>query len=98
MDSRNSNGTFAQGNPGGPGRPAKAVESAAARIRKIFIEGVVDEDLRLIVDQIVTQAKQGDHWAINQLFDRLLGKPVPSDFHAELDELEKQMRQIQNGG
>ena len=56
-DKRNSDGTFAKGNAGGPGRPPRATESEYLRV----LMGACPLDtFREIVERAVTDAKAGD--------------------------------------
>jgi hypothetical protein len=71
---RKSNGQFAQGNPGGPGRPRRAVE----REYLATISDAVPPDVwRKIVDRTVQSALNGNFAARDWLARHLLGaKPT----------------------
>jgi hypothetical protein len=70
---RDSRGRFAPGNPGGPGNPfARRV----AELRKVLLQAVSEEDLRVVAEQLVVKAKMGDLAATKLLFQYVLGKPA----------------------
>lgn len=72
---RNADGTFAEGNPGGPGRPARATE----RQYMAVVMGACDLDTwQAIVERAVADAKNGDGNARAWLASYLLGKPSPT--------------------
>jgi hypothetical protein len=56
-DGRNANGTFAAGNPGGPGRPPRAADR---QYLEVLNETVSLDDWRAIVVAAVAKAKEGD--------------------------------------
>jgi len=71
-DKRNSDGTFAKGNAGGPGRPPRATESEYLRV----LMGACPLDtFREIVERAVADAKAGDAQARAWLATYLVGKP-----------------------
>lgn len=71
MEGRDRNGRFARGNSGGPGNPfARRV----AQLRAVMMETVSDDDMRAVVQTLLTLAKSGDVAAIKLLLDRLLGR------------------------
>lgn len=71
---RNVDGTFAEGNSGGPGRPARATE----RQYMAVVMAACDLDTwQAIVERAVTDAKNGDSTARAWLASYLLGKPHP---------------------
>jgi hypothetical protein len=71
---RNADGTFSQGNSGGPGRPARATE----RQYMAVVMTACDLDTwQAIVERAVTDAKNGDSTARAWLASYLLGKPSP---------------------
>ena len=72
---RNPNGTFAEGNPGGPGRPSRATE----RQYMAVVMAACDLDTwQAIVERAVADAKNGDGTARAWLAGYLLGKPSPA--------------------
>src|SRR5437016_5305664 len=70
MSDRNTNGTFAPGNPGGPGRPRRGVER---QYLAAFAEAVSLDDWREVVGKAVTDAKAGNAKARDWLSKYLLG-------------------------
>lgn len=69
---RNADGTFAEGNSGGPGRPARATE----RQYMTVVMAACDLDTwQAIVERAVSDAKNGDGTARAWLASYLLGKP-----------------------
>jgi hypothetical protein len=71
---RDQQGRFAAGNPGGPGRPRRAVER---EYLAALSEAVTLDDWQEIVKTAVTAAKQGDGKARDWLCRYLLGeKPL----------------------
>ena len=70
MSDRNTNGTFAPGNPGGPGRPRRGVER---RCLAAFAEAVSPSDWRAIIQRAVADAKAGDAKARDWLSKYLVG-------------------------
>lgn len=80
MEGRDANGRFVKGNAGGPGNPfARRV----AQLRAVLMESVTDEDMRDVVQTLVTLAKAGDVAAIKLLFERLLGRVATAEAEDE---------------
>jgi hypothetical protein len=69
---RDTNGRFAAGNCGGPGRPRRAVE---ANYLSALSEAVSVKTWKRIVQKAVKEALAGDRHAREWLGDYLLGKP-----------------------
>lgn len=69
---RNSDGTFAKGNAGGPGNPRAR---QTARLREEMLGAVKLTDMRKIVQALVERAKGGDVAAAREVLDRCVGKP-----------------------
>jgi hypothetical protein len=70
---RDARGRFQKGNAGGPGNPfARRV----AELRKVMLELVTDDELRIIVGQLMVMAKMGDLAAIKLVLQYSLGKPA----------------------
>lgn len=69
---RDENGKFAKGNPGGPGRPKKERE---IKYYELTLSVVSLTDWKEIVDKAVSQAKRGDAVARKWLADYLMGEP-----------------------
>jgi hypothetical protein len=86
---RARNGRFAEGNPGGPGRPPRQTEREY--LRAMMAACTVD-DWREIVGKAVDDAKQGEPKAREWLARYLVGAPVtmaPRQFElAAEDEVE----------
>jgi len=82
---RAANGQFTQGNPGGAGNPyARQV----ARLRKLLLDRLTDEQLAAIADKFIALAQEGDVPATRLLFSYTLGQPaqaVPPD-HVDVHE------------
>ncbi len=82
---RDKRGRFGPGNPGGPGNPFAA---AAGRWRAALVASITEEDLVAVVRALVNAAKRGESWAVRELMDRTLGKPVEADLIERLERLE----------
>ncbi len=82
---RDKRGRFGPGNPGGPGNPFAA---AAGRWRAAVVASVSEEDIAAVVRAMVNAAKRGESWAVRELMDRTLGKPVEADLIERLERLE----------
>lgn len=82
---RDATGRFSKGNRGGPGNP---YAKRAGELRAAIYEAVTEEDLRQVIQALLTQAKTGDIAAAKELLNRLLGKPEPIDLIARLETLE----------
>lgn len=64
---------FKPGNPGGPGNPHYG---KLERFRAALMEAVTVNDVKAIAKRLVKDARDGDNFAIKELFDRLFGRPV----------------------
>jgi hypothetical protein len=80
---RKSNGTFANGNSGGPGRPRRTVE---ADYLAALSDMVGIDDWHAIVMRAVLQAKAGDGKARDWLSRHLLGAEPPKLLDLAADE------------
>src|SRR5439155_4863870 len=81
-DGRESNGRFAPGNPGGPGNPfARQV----ARLRKVILNRITEEDLLAITEALLAKAKEGNVGAAKLLLAYGIGKPTASPDPDRLD-------------
>lgn len=80
---RNSDGTFAKGNIGGPGRPARPTEENYLRATVALCS---IDDWKEIIKTAVAHAKGGDHRARQFLADILL-KNAPSIFEMEANKI-----------
>jgi hypothetical protein len=65
-NSRTADGRFAEGNPGGPGRPRKAVKVAAAALDQRAAEAAPQ-----LFDVAFEQARAGSFAAVKYLLDRV---------------------------
>jgi hypothetical protein len=85
---RDARGRFTAGNAGGPGNPfARRV----AELRKVLLETVTDDELRIVAGQLMVKAKFGDLAAIKLLFQYVLGKPAATVDPDMLDVQEVEM-------
>ena len=75
-------GRFARGNPGGPGNPfARQV----ARLRKVILDRVTEEDLLAITEALLARAKEGSVTAAKLLLAYAIGKPASAPDPDKLD-------------
>ena len=95
---RARDGTFAKGNPGGPGRPGLAEwNRQAGEHRARFYAALRDNDCEKALAAIREvmndkKAKPNERLAAaGELLDRVLGKSVPSDLLARIEALEQAM-------
>ncbi len=70
--SRNSQGQFAPGNQGGPGRP----RGRASALRRAAEEAVSPEHIGAITRRAIRMSLEGNLSAMKFVFDRALGKSV----------------------
>ena len=70
-DKRDESGRFAPGNPGGPGRPRRAIER---EYLAVLGEAVTLDDWRDVVARAVADAKNGDHQARVWLAKYVIGE------------------------
>jgi hypothetical protein len=70
---RESNGQFEAGNKGGPGNP---FARHSARLRKMLLETVTDDDMRAVFGKLIELARGGDLGAIKLLLAYAIGKPA----------------------
>jgi len=73
---RDRKGRFAAGNQAAKGNPH---QKAAQRFRAALMETVKPADLKAVVRTLVATAKAGEPWAIKELLDRTVGRPVSAD-------------------
>ena len=97
MSSRNLDGTFALGNPGGPGRPRRAVER---EYLAALAEAVSPADWRAIVARAVADAKGGNPKAREWLSKHLLGDDPLAlvELREELERFKSEMGVGDDGG
>jgi hypothetical protein len=72
---RDSRGRFAKGNAGGPGNP---YNRRVAELRRIMLEEVSDDAMRVIIQVLLFKAQSGDLAAIKLVLQYVLGKPTPA--------------------
>jgi hypothetical protein len=96
MGTRNLNGTFAPGNPGGPGRPRRCVER---EYLAALVEAVSLEDWRAIVQKAVASAKAGNARAREWLSKYLVGDDPLAlvELPEQLAELRREVEGLQHG-
>jgi hypothetical protein len=93
MANRTGKGCFTPGNPGGPGRPRRAVEK---EYLDAVLAGVPLEDWTQIVRKGVADAKDGDARAREWLSRSLIGAdPIP--VQAQVDELRAAGERLTHG-
>ena len=86
VNGRNSNGRFAQGNPGGPGNPhAKQI----GMLRSALLEAVTPDDVKSIASKMVEMAKGGDIPAAREVLLRVLGRPQEADLIERLEKIQE---------
>jgi len=73
---RDRRGRFAAGNKAAKGNPH---QQATQRFRATLMETVKPADLKAVVRQLVAKAKAGEPWAVKELLDRSVGRPVSAD-------------------
>jgi hypothetical protein len=78
-------GKFAPGNKGGPGNPHAA---RVGQWRKQLAEALTDTEFGGVIRALVAAAKAGEPWAVREVLDRTLGKPVEADLIERLEALE----------
>jgi len=83
---RKSDGTFAPGNPGGPGRPPRRAEDDLLAI----VRGAVTaEELTAVMQTLTKRAKDGDVAAARLLLSYLCGTPTDTGTADRLSALER---------
>jgi hypothetical protein len=80
-------GRFTPGNRCATGNPhAKRV----ARLQQMLSEAVSDEDCLTIVRKLIERAKRGHPWAVDQLLNRLIGRPLAGMLGTQVDGIASQ--------
>jgi len=82
---RSRGGRFGRGNPGGPGNPYAA---QVGRWRVALTASVTEADMEAVVRALVKAAKAGEGWAVRELLDRTLGRPVEADLIERMEAIE----------
>lgn len=70
---RDEKGQFVKGGKGGPG--AAGVPKFKRQFNTLLKDAVTEEDFTEVCQKLLECAKNGQPWAMQQLLDRLLGKP-----------------------
>jgi hypothetical protein len=86
---RGRGGKFAPGNKGGPGNPFAARVNAW---RTQLAEALSDQEFAGVIQALIQAATAGEPWAVREVLDRSLGKPVEADFIERLESLEAALR------
>ena len=89
---RDQGGRFTKGNNGGPGNPHAA---KVAQLRSVLLEAVTPEDIRAVVEALVTEAKAGNVSAMREFFNRVLGQPQAIDAIERLAEVEAILERLE---
>ena len=87
---RDSCGRFARGNLGGPGNP---YNRRVAELRRIMLEEVSDDAMRVIIQVLLFKAQSGDLAAIKLVLQYVLGKPTPAPDPDTVERKEPQTEQ-----
>ncbi len=74
-DGRDGHGRFLPGNQAAVGRGNPHADRVHAW-RSALAVTVTEDDLRAVIAKLVERAKAGERWAVCELLDRCLGKPV----------------------
>jgi hypothetical protein len=78
-------GRFRPGWKGGPGNPhARRVGELRAKL----LAAVSDEQWTQILTTLIEKAIGGEQWAVREVLDRTLGKPIEHDLIERLEQLE----------
>ncbi len=72
---RDGHGRFLPGNRAAVGRGNPHADRVHAW-RSALAATVTEDDLRAVIAELVERAKAGERWAVCELLDRCLGKPV----------------------
>ena len=86
---RNADGHFTKGNPGGPGNP---FARRTAQLRSAMIRAVSEQDVAVIIQKLVAEAKEGDVSAAREVLTRVLGRPTESVDPDRVDLDEQRLR------
>jgi len=82
---RRSDGTFAPGNAGGPGRPPAAT---VHEHRAAMVAAVTPDDVAAIMQALVAQAKAGDIAAARLVLERVFGRVTDTETLERIETLE----------
>ena len=70
---RDTAGRFALGTSPGPGNPHFR---ALSTWRAALADKVTRQDIEHVISVLVKEARKGERWAVTELLDRCLGRPV----------------------
>ena len=87
---RGSDGRFAPGNPGGPGRPPAAT---VHEHRTALVEAITPEDVRDIMAALVLKAKSGDIAAARLVLERIFGRVTDTETLERIENLENRLKE-----
>ena len=88
---RSANGRFGHGNTCARGNPhARRV----ARLRAELLRTVGPQDLREVIETLLSRAKAGEIAAAKEVLQRLLGPPVELDLLHRLEALEARLAEM----
>lgn len=86
---RSSMGRFAPGNRFAKGNPYAA---KVAAWRRALTSTVTAGDMKDVIRKLLESAKVGESWAVRELLDRTLGKPIEPDILQRLEQLETRLK------
>ena len=81
-DRRRSDGTFAQGNPGGPGRPEGSLNRAT-----LIAQELLDGEAEGLTRKVIDMAKAGEITALRLCLDRIIPAKKSRSVRLELPEI-----------
>ena len=91
---RGTGGRFTPGNKGGPGNPYAA---RVGRWREQLAAALTDKEFSGVIRALIKAARAGESWAVREVLDRSLGKPIEADLVARLEALEEVARRSDAG-
>jgi uncharacterized membrane-anchored protein len=60
-----------------------------AQLRAALLDAIKPEDMRLVAQALVEQAKAGDIASVRELLSRALGRPLEADILERIEKLEQ---------
>lgn len=87
---RNAQGRFTKGNPGGPGNPHS---QRVGQLRSALLAAMTDTQWKRIIKSLLARAEAGEPWAVKEVLDRIIGKPIEADVFERLEAMEKRLAQ-----
>jgi hypothetical protein len=79
---RDTGGRFSRGCKAGPGRRRR---TNAAELRKAMLDAISPDDVRVMIEALVSRARHGNLQVIRELLDRVCGKPIQAEPDAQLE-------------